>query len=540
MKIDTVLDSDTLDDARLVQLSLEGDREAFGQLVSRYQSPVCALAYSTCGSISRSEDVAQETFITAWRQLRALKEPARFKAWLYGIARNLLGTAFRQQTRNPLATAEPLDESVAEAAFANPTEQAITREEEAILWQVLAGMPEIYREPMILYYREGESHDRVAEVLGISEEGARQRLSRGRAMLNERVARLVESGLRRSVPGKAFTIGVIAALPALTYSAKAASLGASAAKGGAAVKTAGMLGALAAVFGSLLIVFGNYANYRIGLEESRNESERRYVRSFFRKISAITVGLFIVAALPILWMRPAFEYSSLFEMLFVELMVIYFPTTLALYLFQAPAQRRYFSGVLAAEHAGVFPEAAWEYRSHAEFLGLPLVHIRIGDRFDVLRPPVKAWIAVANYAVGGLFAFGGITIAPVCIGFCGIGLVPFAALAAGVFSTGAVSIGVWAAGGLAFGWQAVGCFAVAWNAAAGNVALAHDFAVGALARAAQAGNDAAKSFIGSNGFFRFSEAAAGYSLWLNLLWVVPSVIQWRIIAAKRSLTRRAN
>ena len=529
-----ITDVETVDDAQLVSSSCNGDREAFGQLVARYQSPVCALAYSACGNISRSEDVAQEIFITAWRQLRALKEPAKFKAWLYGIARNLINNTFRQQTRNPLAAAEPLDESVEAAGeFANPTDQAISKEEEAILWNVLAGMPETYREPMILFYREGESTDRVAEVLGISEEGARQRLSRGRAMLNERVARVVETGLRRSVPGRAFTIGVLAALPALTFSAKAASLSA-AAKGGAAAKAVGVLGFLGAIFGSLVIVLGNYANYRIGLEESRNEAERRYVKSFFRRISMVTAGLFVLSAAPILWAHPGpFAHSSLLGVLFSEFIIIYFFTMFVFFMASGPRHRQYYSKVLAEEHAGVFPEAAWEYRSRASFLGLPLVHIRIGDRFDVLRGPVKAWFAVANYSIGGLFAFGGIAIAPVCIGFCGIGLLPFAAIAIGLLPIGAIAIGVWAVGGLVIGWQSLGCFAVAWNAAVGNVSLARDAANGTLAWAAHIINGVAQDLIELNPFFRFAEATADYSLWFNLLWVVPCIIQWRIIAAKR-------
>jgi DNA-directed RNA polymerase specialized sigma24 family protein len=65
MKSDVMSDSGILDDARLVELGLNGDRDAFGRLVARYQSPICALAYCACGDISHSQDLAQETFIVA-------------------------------------------------------------------------------------------------------------------------------------------------------------------------------------------------------------------------------------------------------------------------------------------------------------------------------------------------------------------------------------------------------------------------------------------------------------------------------------------
>ena len=165
-------------DTSLVELSLAGDRDAFGRIVARYQSSICALAYSACGNVGRSEDIAQEIFITAWRRLGSLQEPARFKAWLYGIARNLIHNAFRQHTRNPLADARLLEEETEPAAAADePDEQAISKEEETILWHVLSGLPEVYREPMVLFYRQNESIPQVAEVLEISEEAVRQRLS---------------------------------------------------------------------------------------------------------------------------------------------------------------------------------------------------------------------------------------------------------------------------------------------------------------------------------------------------------------------------
>ena len=175
--------------------------------------------------------------------------------------------------------------------------------------------------------------------------------------------------------------------------------------------------------------------------------------------------------------------------------------------------------------------------------GLPLVHIRIGDRFGLLKKPVTAWIAVANSAVGGLFAFGGMAIAPLSIGGLSIGLLSFGGLAIGIFALGAIVLGVWTLfGGLvvgwqAVGWQAVGCFAFAWKAAAGDFALAHDFALGRIAHAAQANNDIARQFIEPNLFFRCAQFINNHWLWLNLLWIIPTVVQWRVIARKNKLNK---
>src|SRR6476620_4805043 len=93
-------------DAHLWQLVCQGSTHAFESLVRRHQSLVCSVAYSACGNLSLSEDVAQETFWTAWRQRASLEQPDRLKAWLCGIARNLAKNARRKASR-PAESAGP-------------------------------------------------------------------------------------------------------------------------------------------------------------------------------------------------------------------------------------------------------------------------------------------------------------------------------------------------------------------------------------------------------------------------------------------------
>src|SRR5271170_1780213 len=69
-------------DADLVAESLAGSRDAFRVIVERYQTLICSLAYNATGNVSQSEDVAQETFLAAWVDLRSLREPPKLRAWL--------------------------------------------------------------------------------------------------------------------------------------------------------------------------------------------------------------------------------------------------------------------------------------------------------------------------------------------------------------------------------------------------------------------------------------------------------------------------
>src|SRR5438132_7402943 len=91
-------------DSDLWQLVCQGSREAFAVVVRRHQSVVSAVAYNACGNLALSEDVAQETFWTAWRQRTSLRDPVRLRAWLCGIARNLGNNAHRRDAREAVTT----------------------------------------------------------------------------------------------------------------------------------------------------------------------------------------------------------------------------------------------------------------------------------------------------------------------------------------------------------------------------------------------------------------------------------------------------
>ena len=526
-------------DAELVNGTLEGNRDAFSQIVSRYQSLICSLAYSATGSLGQSEDLAQETFITAWKHLGHLRERDKLRSWLCGIARNRINGFLRREGREPIRAAEPL-ENIAESHSLEPlpADATISNEEQAILWRSLEKIPEIYREPLVLFYREHQSVEAVAHNLDLTGDTVKQRLSRGRKMLHEQVLAFVEGALERTNPGKAFTLAVIASLPALTISAKAATLGAAAAKGGATAKAAGALGLFGMVCSPLLVVFGNYAGYRMSLDAAQSAVERRQVQSFYRKICGVTLGCFAVFAALIVWLgRGPMDWVSRFGVLFTGLVVIYLLTLFAFAAALTWRGRKNDARALAAGQLKEIRAPAWEYRSRASLCGLPLVHIRLGQRFDHLTRPVRAWIAVADYAVGGLFAFGGVAIAPLSIGGVAVGFLPFGGLVAGIFAVGAVGFGAWSFGGVVAGWQAVGCLAIAWHAAAGNFALAHDFAVGGFAHAAQANNELARQFIESNLFFRWVQVIHSHWFVFNLIWIAPLIVQWQMIARARRRER---
>lgn len=241
------------DTQQLIQQSLQGDQRAFGQIVERYQGAVSAMAYSVTGNLAQSEDLAQEAFIIAWKKLGALQKHESLSAWLCGIARNLARDWMRTQAARPTISMETLDETV-QPLGESPVAAQQRRERSDLVWTALAEIPENYREPLILFYREGESIRDIAEALDLSEDNVKQRLSRGRKLLRAEVARTVEDTLADTRPGKAFTAGVIAALPAL-YVAKAGAAEMTSTSAKAAAAPAAM-GALIKITLSVAVVAG--------------------------------------------------------------------------------------------------------------------------------------------------------------------------------------------------------------------------------------------------------------------------------------------
>lgn len=524
-------------DADLVNASLLGNRDAFGQIVTRYQALVCSLAYSATGSLGTSEDLAQETFITAWKHLGHLRERHKLKAWLCGIARHRINNALRREGREPLRAAAALEEvPETPATEASPPDQAMRREEETILWRALGRIPENYRAPLILFYREHQSVERVAAALDLTEDAVKQRLARGRKLLTEEVTAFVAGALERSNPGKAFTLAVLAALPVtLATSARAATLGTVAIKGGAVAKSAAAVGMAGAILGPVLGLLGPWMQYRVLRAAAKSESERRSVNHHYLRLCALIFG-FVAALVGLVSFGRGLASSQplLFAGLLILLVVAYVIASARLGAWAHARFERLREEQEPATAADI-PRPIREYLSPIKLLGLPLYHIRLNGA--PARPgPVKAWFAVGDVAMGGLFAFGGLAIAPISMGGLAIGFIAVGGASVGLLALGGFTFGGWALGGFALGWQAFGGCALAWDAAMGGLAIARDFAVGGLAQAAQANNALATQFIQANAFFHCAQAITRHIIWANLLWLIPLGHWWRLRSLRPART----
>jgi RNA polymerase sigma factor (sigma-70 family) len=483
-----------LSDDQLWQRSVAGDREAFRQIVERYQCLVCSLAYSASGNLSRSEDLAQDTFVTAWHKLGDLREPSKLRAWLCGIVRNLCASAARRELRRGGPT-EPLDADHP-STEADPAAQAVSKEEADLLWRALAGLPETYREPLVLFYRQGRSITEVSGTLELSEDAVKQRLSRGRAMLREEMTGWVELTLRRTRPTAAFAVTVLAALPMASASAGSALFTAGTfAAGGTDLAGRGILAklGLGAFVGPLVGLLFAWLGIKAAASTARSGPERDVILRHARWIIAycflLSIGLAgVLSQADKLY--PASAPGILIGISLWTLLLVGGILFLCRRMDKAVADVRVATAT-TDEHCA----PAWEFPRYVEsrprLLGLPLFAMEWGGhRMDHYRPGmVCAWIAVGDTAISPFLAFGGLAVAPIAVGAITVGVVSL--------SLFGVAAGMFALGSLAFGWWAVGFGAAGIKAAAGIVAVARDFAVGLAVSAEEAGNQIAVEWFQS-------------------------------------------
>lgn len=283
----------------LVQSAQSGNKQAFGQLVTRFAGLVTGVAYSVCGDFARSEDIGQEAFLEAWNGLSKLREPRKFSSWICTIARRRAIDAIRHKQSRP---EESLQVEPGDSPHNNPEIKMAEQQERDLVWSMLDRLPETYRETMVLYYRGEQSVRDVAAALDENESTVRQRLKRGREMLRTEVTETVSKTLQGTVPQAAFTAAILSSLPS------AISAGVVGASGATAGKTVGAgsllsIAAAGAIFGSLIGiaggVFGTWCSWRNAEYESQQEfiinSAVRYAIGMI--IFVVLFGLLMAARL---------------------------------------------------------------------------------------------------------------------------------------------------------------------------------------------------------------------------------------------------
>src|SRR5690242_13249152 len=179
--------ADMQEDVTLVRRTLAGDQQAFTSLVEKYKDSVFNVAYRMLGNPTEAEDVAQETFVRAYTQLRTYKDTHRFSTWLLSIASHLSIDQLRRRRFLALPLENvPFLEWIADLG-AGPEQAAVQGETSDEMQRLLQQLPPKYRAVLILRYWHDLSYEEIASALQLTPALVKARLHRARELVARRM-----------------------------------------------------------------------------------------------------------------------------------------------------------------------------------------------------------------------------------------------------------------------------------------------------------------------------------------------------------------
>jgi len=200
-------------DDELVRLHLQGDKDAFPELVRRHLRAIYNLAYRSTGDVMEAENIVQETFARAYVALPRTRNLAAFKPWLLTIAINLCRNRARRASlephwREPDGRSEGEEDPIEQLPDPepDPLAQVLAGEADAELEQAMAELPLPYRQALILRYMEGLSYEELSQALNLPLNTVRTHLFRAKERLRQALVQQQEGEIN-GMPGRATAPG---------------------------------------------------------------------------------------------------------------------------------------------------------------------------------------------------------------------------------------------------------------------------------------------------------------------------------------------
>ena len=198
------------EDGSIIYDCLNGKPEAFGILVDKYKEGIYAFVYSELRNFQDAQDVTQEVFLRAYRDLRNLRRWESFAFWLYRIARRQCAIWFRNRSKR--VDREFIDDQELKIIDAPSLDSYRADQLSESVREALDTLPKTYREVLMLQYFGGMNSDEIAKVLGTSPTAIRMRLSRARTQLKEEMVAMMTTAFEGQRLQAGFTFRIVEAV----------------------------------------------------------------------------------------------------------------------------------------------------------------------------------------------------------------------------------------------------------------------------------------------------------------------------------------
>ncbi len=181
------------EDREIIDSVLDGDNEAYSELVLRYQDRLLGFCYSMLYRRAEAEDAAQEIFIKAYRSLPDFRGDSSFSTWLYRIAFNHCSSLRKRAAARSTESFDAMTDQRREELLSSPGAVTDAQPCEDMAASAMLALPEAYRAAMAMRL-EGEDYKAIADSLGISVDSVKARLRRARIILRDKLRHFLPEG----------------------------------------------------------------------------------------------------------------------------------------------------------------------------------------------------------------------------------------------------------------------------------------------------------------------------------------------------------
>jgi len=177
------------DELKVIERVLNGDTDAFGILVKRYEKQIVNYVFRMIGNYQDALELSQEVFLKAYLALKSYKSEYSFSTWLYKIARNRTIDFIRKKKLNTVSIEGKGNEDSLKPQYEDsglrPDEVYEKKRRANLVEKAVAKLPEEYREVIIMYHVDGLKYEEIADILGVPIGTVKNRIFRARKMLKD-------------------------------------------------------------------------------------------------------------------------------------------------------------------------------------------------------------------------------------------------------------------------------------------------------------------------------------------------------------------
>ncbi len=171
-------------DEEVVMRVQAGDKDAYGEVIDRFEKPLCAFIFRILGDKENCADALQETFLKAYKNINSFDPKRKFSSWIYRVAHNEAITHYRKNSKH--FTLEEIDEIESKENNEETIQTKLDSEKQKhVLDKALLTIPLKYREVIVFRYYEEKSYEEISEIMRLPINTVGTYLSRGKAEIKK-------------------------------------------------------------------------------------------------------------------------------------------------------------------------------------------------------------------------------------------------------------------------------------------------------------------------------------------------------------------